>query len=425
MNEPHVFVIGGGFAGVQAARAVARRSPRARVHLIDRNPYATMVPALPDVVSGKVRVDAIAHPLEDAVGGSQGTGAGSDAGAGANRDANPGAGAEANRGVEVIIDEVERLDLVSRRIHTREATHDYDYLVIASGSVPAYFGFEATDGTLHTVHSLETARSFRRAVESHLRANPSGPIVIVGAGYTGLEVAACLRAGSAGADARPEITIVDVADSILGFLTDGERRRIRSYFDTLGVEIRTSTALESYYGGTAVLSDGTRIDDSLVCWAAGMRGQPLPIDGEVERTRDGRLHTTAALQLPQHPEVFAAGDAAALWKGETTARRAVNFSYYSGRRAGANVAAALAGRPLRDFRPVDLGWIIPLGEESVGRIFGRIRAGGSLGLRMHYLMCGFRHFAGANAGEFYRTAARLSRRPDPLELSREPKSADG
>ncbi len=405
MNEPRVYVTGGGFAGVEAARAVARRSPGARIRLIDRNSYATMVPALPDVVSGRVRVDAIPHPLDEAVGSAPRAGAG--------------------HGVEVITDEVERLDLASRRIHARESTYDYDYLVIANGSSPAYFGFEATDGTLHTVHSLKTARRFRGAVENHLRANPSGPVVIVGAGYTGLEVAASLRAGAADAGARPAITVVDVADSILGFLTEGERRRIRSYFDSIDVEIRTATALESYYGGTAVLSDGTHIPDSLVCWAAGMRAQPLSIDGEVERTRDGRLHTTAALQLPQHPEVFAAGDAAALWKGDATARRAVNFSYYSGRRAGANVAAAIAGRPLRDFRPVDLGWIIPLGEESVGRVFGAFRVGGSMGLRMHYIMCGFRHFAGASAGEFYRTALRLSRRPDPLDLDRSPESEDG
>ncbi|MFP4374796.1 MAG: NAD(P)/FAD-dependent oxidoreductase [Spirochaetaceae bacterium] len=397
MNQAHVYVTGGGFAGVQAARAVARRAPDARVSLIDRNSYATMVPSLPDVVSGRVRVDAVAQPLELAVAG----------------------------GVEVVTDEVDRLDLVSRRIHGRRNSYDYDYLVIASGSTPAYFGFEATDGTLHSVHSLETARRFRRAVESHLRGNPARPVVIVGAGYTGLEVAASLRAGTSDAGARPAITVVDVADTILGFLAEKERSRLRSYFDAIGVEIRTSTALESYYGGTAVLSDGTHIADCLVCWAAGMRAQPHRIDGEVERTRDGRLKTTAALQLPQHPEVFAAGDAAALWKGDTTARRAVNFSYYSGRRAGANVAAALAGRALRDFRPVDLGWIIPLGDESVGRVFGVFRVGGAMGLRMHYFMCGFRHFAGARAGEFYRAALRLSRRPDPLDLGRTSESEHG
>ena len=409
MKKPHVYVTGGGFAGVEAARSVARRSPEAHVSLIDRNSYATMVPSLPDVVSGRVTVDAIAQPLEDAVGASRGENASSGKGS----------------GIEVITDEVERLDLVSRRIHGTESTYDYDYLVIASGSSPAYFGFEATDGTLHTVHSLETARRFRRAVESHLGADPSAPIVIVGAGYTGLEVAACLRAGATDAGAHPAITIVDVADTILRFLSEKERNRLRSYFDSIGVEIRTGTALESYYGGTAALSDGTRIAESLVCWAAGMRAQPLAIDGEVERTRDGRIHTTAALQLPEHPEVFAAGDAAALWKGETTARRAVNFSFYSGQRAGSNVAAAIAGRALRDFRPVDLGWIIPLGEESVGRVFGAIRVGGSVGLRMHYFMCGLRHFPGAPAGEFYRTAARLSRRPDPLQLGTAQESTDG
>jgi NADH dehydrogenase len=239
-------------------------------------------------------------------------------------------------------------------------------------------------------------------------------VVIVGAGYTGLEVASCLRQGAELLGASPRITVVEIADTILGFLAERERSRILSYFESIDVDIRTGTALERYASGTALLSDGSRLEGALICWAAGMQARTSLIEGGVERTRDGRIRTTATLQLPAHPEVFVAGDAAALEKGGKPARRAVNFAYYSGRRAGENVAAAVSGRKLREFRPVDLGWIIPLGEESVGRIFGAIPTGGALGLRLHYTMCGFRRFAPGYGGEFYRTATRLSRTPDPL-----------
>jgi NADH dehydrogenase len=388
MKTPQVYVIGGGFAGVQATRAAARRSPHARVTLIDRNEYATMIPALPDVLSGRIRTDALAQPLAPALGGD----------------------------VELLIAEVEHMDLNAREIRTSDGVRAYDYLVVASGSSPAYFGFEPEDGRLHSVHTLDAALAFRRALEDRLSRAPHAPVVIVGAGYTGLEVASCLTAGAGASGATPRIIVVELADSGLGFLGERERARVLRYFESIGVEIRTGTSLERYAGGTAYLSDGESLDEALVCWAAGMRGRTDGIDGTLERTRDGRIITTPALQLPAHPEVFVAGDAAALGADGDVARRAVNFSFYSGRRAGANVAASIAGRPLRDFRPVDLGWIIPLGDESVGRVFGAIKVGGALGLRMHYTMCGFRRFAAGYAGEFYRTALHLSRNPDALSI---------
>jgi hypothetical protein len=92
----------------------------------------------------------------------------------------------------------------------------------------------------------------------------------------------------------------------------------------------------------------------------------------------------------------------------------VNFAYYSGKRAGANTAAHLRGRDTRAFSPVDLGWVIPLGTTSVGKAFGWMPLGGRMGLRMHYAMCGFRHFGGGEARHFYASALALRRRPDAL-----------
>jgi NADH dehydrogenase len=363
-----------------------------------------MVPALPDVLSGRLRPEALAAPLSEAAGPE----------------------------VTIVQDGVQGIDLLTRTIQGTQQVYEYDYLVIAHGSTPRFFGFAPEDGTLHSIHSLGAATTFRAAVERHLSADPAAPILIVGAGYTGLEAASCLVLGTRPSGIRPRITVVDVAATPLSFLPERRRRRILAYFDRVGVEIRTEVSLEAFAGGTARLSDGSSIENALVLWAAGMQAQPTDIVGTVERARDGRLYTNEFLQLPAHPEVFAAGDAAALG-APTVLRRAVNFAFYSGRRAGQNVArlaqagvaeegASSGSARLRRFKPIDLGWIIPLGEKSVGTVFGAVPVGGRLGLRLHYGMSGFRQFPGGTALELYKTAFRLGRRPAPLEVSPHPEA---
>ena len=388
-TKPRVCVLGGGFAGIQAMRSVLRRLPHADLTLIDRHPYATMIPALPDALSGRIARSAMIRPLDGLFPAGR---------------------------VRLVVDGIDRIDLRGRTLHGHHGAYPYDALVIAVGSVPEYYGFSPDNGTLYTAHSFPAVESLRAAAEQRFASNPNAPVVIVGGGYTGIEVAACLRHGVAGADSGgPPITIVEAGERLLPFLTDRERERIGAYLDRLGVTLRTGTTLAAFRDDVATLSDDTTIPDALVCWSAGMRAATPVLEPQPEGTRDGRLEVNEFLQLPGFPEVFVGGDAAALKKDQTVVRRAVNFAFYSGRRAGQNLAAFVLGRRMRPFSPVDLGWVIPMGGISVGRLFGSLRVGGRFGLRLHYAMCGFRHFPGAAAGEFYRTSFRLKRIPDPLE----------
>ena len=387
-NGPHVYVVGGGFGGLQAVGALLRRAPTARITLIDKNDHATMLPALPDVLSGRVRSDAITRRFPDIVDSKR---------------------------VDLIRDEIVNVDAGQRVIHGRPKHYKYDYLILTSGSTPQNYGFTPENGQLHSAHSFAAVRALRDAVTDQVREHSRCNVVVVGAGYTGLEVAACLHHGMLHNPVQPQITVVEVSDEILPFLKPAERRRVRDYLDAIGVTLRTGVALQRYADGRAELSDGTAVDQAIVCWSAGMRAEYGKFSGNVERTRDSRLHTNEFLQLAEHPEIFAAGDAAALQKDGRVVRRAVNFAHHSGRTAGRNVAAALSGKRMRAFRPVDLGWVIPLGKISHGRIFGGIPVRGRFGLRVHYLICGIRSYGAANAVEFYKTAFCLSRQPEPIE----------
>jgi NADH:ubiquinone reductase (H+-translocating) len=395
MSDKQVYVVGGGFAGVAAARKLLGSNPGLRVTLVDRTGLATMVPALPDVLSGRIPKEAFARPLVEVL-----------------RSYSP-------ERYSLVADEITRIDLTERVLTGNQGTYHYDGLVIANGSAPEYYGFVPENGRMHTVHTLDGALAFREAVVQRLAQGPL-EVIIVGGGYTGLEVAASLRKGAQGGLHRLGITVVEAAPEVVPFLDSKVRQRIGNYFADSDIPIRTDTTLEKYADGTAILSDGTQIGDCLVCWSAGMRAPATEILGSLERAGDGRIRVSEHLQLPGHPEVFVAGDAAALEKEGKTLRRAVNFSHYSGKVAGRNVAAHLVRKRLVPFRPLDLGWIIPLGDVSTGRIFGSMPVGNALGLRLHYAMCGFRHFGVREAWQFYKTALHLGRSPEPLASSSPP-----
>lgn len=389
MKQKHVVVLGGGFAGLEALRAIRRHAPEAAVTLIDANPYATMVPALPDVVSGRIPESSLARPLSEIV----------------------------EREVELLVDQIESVDLVTRKLLGTKSSYGYDYLVIANGSKPNFFGFQPEGGRLHSVHSYPTAIEFRDAFVEQARKTAEPEVIVVGAGYTGLEVATSLRYGTEGTGIRPRIRVVELAEDVVPFIREKTRTKIRAYLDAREIALLTSTSLQGLQGETVILSNGERIENALVCWSAGMKASQEKIEGDVQRTKDLRIKTNESLQLHSHPEVFVAGDAAALEKGGDILRRAVNFSIYSGRQAGKNVAALIRGGVPAPFRPADLGWVIPLSEISTGSILGTIPVGGSFGLRLHYFMCGFRHFGAGEAWEFYKTALRLRRSPGRMEFS--------
>jgi NADH dehydrogenase len=388
MQGHSIVVIGGGFAGGQAVEAVRRADAAATIHLIDRTGLATMLPALPDLMSGRLRRSALTRPLNEIFKDS----------------------------ADLITGEVHRINPKDRTVELEGRTLRYDAAVISAGSVPVPPPALFSEFPIHTVHDFESASGLRERIAGELRKGRRPQVLIVGAGYTGLETAAAIR-GSTQVSPAPAVTVVDAAENILPMVSPKARAKIVANLTARGVDLRIATGVASAAEGTVVLTDGSRIDDPIICWTAGMRASPIELPEEVERTRDGRIITNEFLQVPKFPSLYAAGDSAALIRDGQYLRRAVNFSYYSGRAAGRNAMAQLAGRVQKPFRPVDLGWVIPLGTISSGRVLGGIPVGGKLGLRMHYFMSGFRHFRGGSRGEFFATALNLRHQPEPLDAT--------
>lgn len=378
MNSKTV-IIGAGFAGCHACRALARTG--AEVLLFDPNSRTVMIPALPDLAGGWIPEKMISRPLRELL----------------------------PRNVEHVQAAVTAIDL-DRRILTAGGRHvPFDHLLICGGSVTNFHGFDQHIESVYRLDSLESALRIRDDFQTYLRRTDTPHLVIAGGGYTGLELAASLRFRSM-ADRNPcRVTVADPSDKILPFLSPAEHRRITRFLEESGIDVLHNTKATGFDGRTVQLGD-RKIHDAFFCWAAGSKRSIPDITGQFEQLPDGRLKVNPDLSLPGYPDVFAAGDSAAVIPADAPLRKAVNFAIYEGTRAGKNIAARMHGRSTRPFRPLDLGWIIPLHAQSTGKLFARLPIHGRPGLRVHYLMCGARNFSIANALGFTKISLRLFNR---------------
>lgn len=374
MNSKTV-IIGGGFAGRQACRSL--RGTNTELVLIDPRSTTVMLPALPDLAGGWIDERFLFQTLEKLL----------------------------PKNVRHLQTAVTSIDLDNKTVVAGDQTLSFDQLLIAAGSVTDFHGFDQHREQIYHLDSLESARYIRDGFGAYLLQNAKPHVVMAGGGYTGLELAASLfyRAQAAGKPCR--VTVIDSGKEILPFLPEKKRKYIQAFLNRTGIDVLPETRVTGFDGKNVTAGDQI-FEDVFFCWAGGSMFAVPELKGNVERLRDGRLKVNPDLSLPNYPDVFAAGDAAAFEHHGQTLRKAVNFAWYAGKCAGKNMARRLRGEPAKAFRPFDAGWVIPLHSDSIGQMFSRIWIHGKPGLRLHYFMCGFRNYNLSNFTGFARIAAK-------------------
>jgi NADH:ubiquinone reductase (H+-translocating) len=374
MNSKTV-IVGGGFAGRQACRAL--RGAKTEVVLIDPRSNTVMLPALPDLAGGWIDERFLFQGLEKLL----------------------------PRNVRQLQTAVSSIDLDAKTLIAGDETIAYDQLLIAAGSVTDFHGFDQHREKIYHLDSLESARRIRDDFSAYLLENKAPHVVIAGGGYTGLELAASLfyRAQTARHPCR--VTVIDPGKEILPFLPEAKQKYIEAFLERTDIMVLPKTRATGF-DGKKVTAGSQTFEDVFFCWAGGSTFAIPELNGNVERLRDGRLKVNPDLSLSNYPDVFAAGDSAAFDHHGQILRKAVNFAWYEGMCAGKNIARKLRGEKTRPFRPFDAGWVIPLHGDSVGQLFSRIWIRGKPGLRLHYFMCGFRNYNLSNFTGFARIAAK-------------------
>jgi NADH dehydrogenase len=371
-----VVIVGGGFGGVRAARALEHAN--VQITLIDRTNHHLFQPLLYQVATGVLSPGQIAPALRSLFRGQ--------------------------KNVRVLLGSVEEVNL-ERHFVTMAAVEEtrvpYDTLVLATGSTHSYFGHDEWSAVAPGMKSLDDASRLRSRILGafELAEQERDPreqarwmtFAIVGAGPTGVELAGqistlaqrVLRDEYRTIDpANARIVLLDAADKALnGFAPRLQARAARDLRD-MGVEVDLSApVVDVDPGGVTVKgSDGRarRIDAHTVIWAAGVRASPLA--AQVGRAagatvdRAGRVSVEADLTLPGHPEVFAIGDMIAISGVPGVAQPAIQEGKY----VASVIRARLAGRAAPGpFKYRDLGMMATIGRtRAVADVFGKVRLGG-------------------------------------------------
>jgi NADH dehydrogenase len=304
MTSPHVVIIGGGFGGLAAAKALARAN--VRVTLVDRHNYHLFQPLLYQVATATLSAGDIGAPIRWVL----------------RRASN----------VRVLLGDAASIDTAARRVRlTDGATLDYTYLIVATGARHAYFGHPEWEAFAPGLKTLDDALLMRRRIllaferaereEDAARRGELLTFVLVGGGPTGVELAGTLaeitrqtlRDEFKAIDtARARIVVVEAGPSILSTFREDLRDAARRSLAQLGVEVRERTRVVGIDAhGVDVESDGgrERITASTVLWAAGVAASPLIQTLGVPLDRAGRAVVEPDLSIPGHPEVFVIGDA--------------------------------------------------------------------------------------------------------------------
>ncbi|OJZ74886.1 NADH dehydrogenase [Mycobacterium paraffinicum] len=356
-----VVIVGSGFAGFECARRLVRRLVKARasnvrVTIVSPVDYLQYTPLLADVAGGLVDPRFVCVPLAGTL-----------------------KGVRAIRGVVDSVD-FDRHLLSFTDPEGRPGTLSWDRLVLTPGSVTRLFDTPGLTKYAHGLKSTAEALYLRDRVieqlelaqvdENETRAAARRTIVVVGASYSGSELTAQLRALADAAAKQMgfdrvsvRFVLLDLADRVmpeLGHkLGDAAMRVLRSR----GVDVRLGTTLKEVHADHVVLTDDSRIDTYTVAWVAGVTPSPLIATLGLETER-GRLKVRTDLQVPGHPEVYAAGDAAAvpdLTQPGKIAPPTAQHASRQGKALARNVAASLGYGQRKNYRHSDQGLVVDLG----------------------------------------------------------------
>jgi NADH dehydrogenase len=408
-------ILGGGFAGLYAARGLRR----ARVHVtvVDRTNHHLFQPLLYQVATAGLAGPAIAQPLRKIL-----------------RD-------QAN--ARVLLAEARSIDVARRRVVLDGEELEYDHLIVATGASHSYFGHEEWAAHAPGLKTLADAMGIRsrvlRAFEAAEREKDPErrrawlTLVVVGAGPTGVELAGALAELSRHT-LRREFRSYDPSTARV-MLLEGAERVLPTYPAELGAKAqrqlkRLGVSVVTGARVTNIDADGVeigreRIAARTVLWAAGVRASSLLQSLPGEHDRAGRIPVESDLTLPGHPEVQVLGDACIALSDGKPVPGVAPAAIQMGRHAARNIERALAGLPKEPFRYRDKGSLATIGRSSAVADFGRVRLSGwpawVMWLSVHiFFLIGFRNrllvlFEWAWAWLTFQRASRVI--PDSTERS--------
>ena len=356
-----VMIVGGGFAGLSCARKLMSFGKDISVTIIDQRNESQFLPLLPDIVSERISPKGVSFSFE----------------------------LLKKEGINFILKKVVKVDFLAKKIICADTENiDYDYIVLCAGTKTNFYDNESIEKSAYKFNTALDAKAVKEALADQDILN----IIISGGGYTGVELATSAARYCNHHKLIKRVILLERQHEILPGLPSWIREYAMDNLKLMSVVVKTGKCVVSATQNTVSLSDDIIYDKAILVWVAGVQALDIDLGSFVKRGAQNRVSVDESMQIAG--SAYCIGDMAGFIDARYIARMGVQSATDQAMVCAQNIINSIENRPLVQYIPVDLGFILPMANDrSCGVIFAKWKLKGVFAQLAHYCMCIFRSWS--------------------------------
>lgn len=381
MNKTtNIVILGAGYAGVNAAKILGKKFKKndsVKITLIDKLPYHTLMTELHEVAGGRVEPESVQVDLRKIFHRSK---------------------------VDVVTEEVQKIDVDNQKLITDFAEYQYDYLIIGTGSEPAFFGVPGVEEHGFTLWSMKDAIRIRDHIENMFKMASKErnakkrqamlTFVVAGAGFTGIELIGELVEWKKKLakeynvyESEVRLLVVEAMDRILNILDEKNAQKTVKFLNKKGVEILTNAPIVSVSEDSITLKDGTNIPTNTLVWTCGVQGNSFNSNLGLSLNNRGRLVANEYMQALDKTNIYVVGDCAFVEEGESkNLPQIVEAALQTSETAAHNIIADMNDKEKKVFKSNYHGFMVSVGSHYAVANLSGIKLSGFFAMLMKHFV---------------------------------------
>ncbi|NLP28507.1 MAG: FAD-dependent oxidoreductase [Clostridia bacterium] len=381
MNKiTNIVILGAGYAGVTAAKILGKKFKKndsVKITLIDKLPYHTLMTELHEVAGGRVEPESVQVDLRKIFHRSK---------------------------VEIVTEEVHKIDVDNQKLHTDFAEYQYDYLIIGTGSEPAYFGVPGVKENGFSLWSMKDALKIREHIQNMFKKASKErnakkrqamlTFVVAGAGFTGIELIGELVEWKKKLakeynvyESEVRLLVVEAMGRILNILDEKGAKKTEKYLNKKGVEILTNASIVSVSEDSITLKDGSKIPTNTLVWTCGVQGNSFNSNLGLTLNNRGRLIANEYMQALDKENIYVVGDCAFVEEGESkNLPQIVEAAMQTSATAAHNIIADINNKEKKAFKSNYHGFMVSVGSHYAVANLSGIKLSGFFAMLMKHLV---------------------------------------